>query len=138
MSVGVTTRALVERALGIAFAYPTSGWHTYAVGGASHHFLTLFYKDAMLAAAEVYVPRSARAPALAARSLQFRLLPGEIALGMQTTSLPATFGRVPSAAQGVFDETFELRFPGGVAYAMGCKGSIERIALFGNFDPPPP
>ncbi len=136
LSVGITTCADVEKTLGIAFSYPSRGWHTYAVGGSSRHFLSLFYKDAVLAAAELYVPRSARAPALAARPLRFRLVPGEVALGMLTTSLPPDFGRVPSAPQGSFDETFEVRFPGGVAYAMGCKGTLERLAIFGNFETP--
>ena len=136
LSVGITIRADVERTLGIAFSYPARGWHTYAVGGSNRQFLSLFYKETILAAAELYVPRSARAPNLAARALHFRLVPGEITLGMQTTSLPPDFGRVPSAPQGAFDETFEARFPGGVAYAMGCKGNLERIAVFGSFEAP--
>lgn len=69
LSVGSTIRAGVERTLGIAFSYPARGWHTYAVGGSSRHFLSLFYKETVLAAEEQYVPRSARAPNLAARAL---------------------------------------------------------------------
>jgi len=126
---GVTTRAAVEKALGIAFAYPTRGWHTYAVGGSARAFLSAFYKDGTLVACELYAPRSPDAPPLAARSVVFRLVPGEIALGMQPGVLGEGFVRVPTRA-GAFEATFEARYPGGVAYAMTQNGVLERFALY--------
>ncbi len=127
--IGVTTREKAERALGIAFSYPTRGWHTYAVNGAQRAFLSAFYKDALLVACELYMPRGDHAPSLAPRALTMRLVPGEIVLGATTAALTEAFVRVPSKA-AAFDETFEARFPGGVAYAMTRKGAIDRFALY--------
>jgi len=127
--IGATRRPDVERAIGIAFAYPVRGWHTYAGGGPKHPLLSAFYKDEVLLAVELYVPRSDRAPKLAARASTFRLVPGELTIGMSPVALGETFARVPSAP-GTYDETYEARFPGGVAYAMTRKGEIERFALY--------
>ncbi len=127
--IGTTKRSEVERAIGIAFSYPTRGWHTYAAGGPKRALLSAFYKDDLLVAVELYVPRSNRAPNLAARAVTFRLVPGELTLGMSPNALPEAFVRVPTTA-GTFDETYEGRFPGGVAYAMTLAGEIERFALY--------
>ncbi len=133
-----TTRTDVERTLGIAFAYPVRGWHTYCVrGDAGREFVSLFYaKDARgaaaLVSAELYLPRADRAPALEPRNLgRFRLVPGEIGIGGQMASLPASFGRIPKPeGLGPFEDIFEARFPGGSVYVMGNKGAIERIAIY--------
>lgn len=127
--IGATRRPDVERAIGIAFSYPARGWHTYPAGGTKRALLSAFYKDEGLVAAELYLPRSDRAPALAARATTFRLVPGELMLGMSPTALPESFVRVPTSA-GAYDETYEARFPGGVAYAMSRKGELERFALY--------
>jgi hypothetical protein len=78
------------------------------------------------------VPKSDRAPSLAARDLCFRLVPGEIAVGMPVTALSEHFGRVSAIAQklGAFTDIFGARFASGCAYAMGNKGVIERLALY--------
>ena len=134
LDVTTTTRADTERALGIGFAYPARGWHTYCVrgSGGERQFLSCFYSGERLASAELYLPKSERAPKLASRNLRFRLVPGEIALGANVTSLPEHFGRMASAAEqlGAFANIFEARFPGGAAYAMGNGGVIERLAIY--------
>lgn len=132
---GKTQRAVVERALGVAFSYPARGWHTYATkeNGLSC-LLSLFYKDATLLAVELYVPRSDRAPALEPRDFGgFRLEPGGAEIGMRVEALP----QVLTPASGgpgkvVYDEAFEARFEDGVAYAMARKGVIERLAVYAD------
>lgn len=136
LDVTSTTRDEVEKTLGIAFAYPARGWHTYCVFGANRtrEFLSLFYSsaDRRLASAELYLPKSDRAPKLEARDLGgFRLVPSEVALGTQVTALPENFARIMAPSErAAYADIFEARFPGGAAYAMGNKGLIERIALY--------
>lgn len=129
-----TQRHDVERALGVAFAYPARGWHTYCVRGpdGARLFASLFYSDGELIAAELYVPKVDRAPKLAPRDLTFRFVPGELAVGKPITTLPEHFGRVSALAEkfGAYSEMFEARFPGGSAYAMGNGGTIERLAIY--------
>jgi len=135
-----TTRRDVERALGVAFAYPVRGWHTYCVRGTggSREFASLFYQrhagaQSSLVSAELYLPKVDRAPKLEPRNLGgFRLVPGEIAIGSPLTSLPENFARIEKPADlGPYEDIFEARFPGGSAYAMGNAGSIERLAIYG-------
>lgn len=129
-----TQRSDVERALGVAFSYPARGWHTYCVRGpeGARLFASLFYSGASLIAVELYVPKVERAPNLAPRDLNFRFVPGEIAVGRPITSLPEHFGRISRLAEafGAYKEMFEARFPGGSAYAMGNEGAIERLAIY--------
>ncbi|HVA27234.1 MAG TPA: hypothetical protein VNF68_03590 [Candidatus Baltobacteraceae bacterium] len=134
LRVGSTTRKEVETALGIAFAYPARGWHTYCVKGthAEKLFVSIFYAKGTLAAAELYLPKVDRAPKLAPRDLFFRFVPSEITVGVPFTSLPEHFGRINglSSGRGAYSEIFEARFPGGAAYAMCNDGIIERIAVY--------
>lgn len=135
-----TTRREVERTLGIAFAYPVRGWHTYCVRGAGgREFVSLFYEapakgHSALVSAELYLPKVDRAPALEARNLgSVRLVPGEISIGTALTSLPENFARIEKPqGLGPYEDIFEARFPGGSAYAMGSKGTIERLAIYGR------
>lgn len=137
-----TTREEVERALGIAFSYPTRGWHTYCVRGpeGGRLFASLFYSEGTLAAAELYVPKVDRAPKLQPQNLAFRFVPGEIAVGKPITSLPEHYGRISALAEqfGAYKEMFEARFPGGSAYAMGNEGIIERLAIYTLREDPAP
>lgn len=131
--VGETTRPCVERELGTAFSYPARGWHTYATRESGRAcLLSAFYKEGTLVAVELYVPRSERAPSLAPRDLGgFRLEPGGIAIGMHVDAVTDTFTpAVGGPGPVVFDRALEARFPGGVAYAMARKGTIERLALY--------
>jgi hypothetical protein len=141
--LGKTTRGQVERELGIAFSYPVRGWHTYGTReGGKMCLLSLFYRSqdterATLLAAELYVPRSDRAPALSPRDLGgFRLEPGGVAIGIHVDSISGTFtAAVGGPGAVVYDRSFEARFPGGVAYAMARKGTIERLALYAGMPP---
>jgi len=135
-----TTRRDVERAFGIAFAYPVRGWHTYCVRGVNggREFVSLFYEkpargQSALVSAELYLPKVDRAPSLEPRDVGgVRLVPGEIAIGTALTSLPENFARIEKPeGLGPYEAIFEARFPGGSAYAMGNKGSIERLAIYG-------
>lgn len=143
LDVTRTTRDDVEKALGIAYSYPARGWHTYCVFGAkrTREFLSLFYSsaDRQLASAELYLPKSERAPKLEPRDLGgFRLVPSEVALGMQVSALPENFARIIAPSErAAYADIFEARFPGGAAYAMGNQGVIERLALY-VLKPPTP
>lgn len=140
-ALGTTTRAEVERAFGVAFAYPMRGWHTYAAReNGARYFLSLFYANASAAvpaertllALEYYLPKADRAPSLAARDYgTFRLTPGDVALGAATASLDERYGPASGGpAPVIYAEAFEARFPGGVAYVMGNGGRIERLGLY--------
>lgn len=136
VQVGKTTRKDVENALGVAFSYPVRGYHTYCIAGPDRErrFLSLFYRDDVLVAAEFYRPTTDRAPQLEPRLLgRFRFVPGEIEIGMNVNAVPSSFVRTQSGpAQVVFDDVFEARFEGGVAYVMGRKGSVDRLALYAD------
>jgi len=132
-AVGATTRAAVEHAFGIGFAYPMRGWHTYAARDDGQRiFLSLFYADGVLIALECYLPKLDRAPTLAARDFgALRLSPGDVALGASTSSLDARYvTAVGGPAPVIFAESYEARFAGGVAYIMGNGGRIERLGLY--------
>jgi hypothetical protein len=130
--VNTTKKADVERTLGIAFSYPTRGWHTYGVRGANGErlLLSLFYSEGSLASAELYSPRVDRAPKLTPQPLHVRIVPGEIEIGVPITALPEHYRRMTGLPTGPFSEMFEARFPGGSAYAMGNDGLIERLAIY--------
>ena len=133
--LGKTQRPDVERELGIAFSYPARGWHTYATKESSHAcLLSAFYKDAALVAVELYVPRGERAPSLAPRDLAgLRLEPGGVAVGSGAAAISPLFTPASGGpGKVVYDEAFEARFAGGVAYAMARKGTVERLALYAN------
>ncbi|HTU71281.1 MAG TPA: hypothetical protein VMF11_13300 [Candidatus Baltobacteraceae bacterium] len=134
LDVNTTTKVMVERQLGIAFSYPTRGWHTYGVRGrdGARLLLSIFYSKQRLASAELYLPKVDRAPKLEPQDAHFRLIPGEIEVGMQLTALPEHFGHMAGMPTriGPYAEMFEARFPGGAAYAMGNDGVIERLALY--------
>jgi len=134
-----TMRREVERALGIAFAYPARGWHTYCVRGeeGTREFLSLFYSpgtgpEAALVSAELYLPKVDRAPTLEPRNLgRFRLIPGEIAIGMQFAALPENFAAIEKPEGfGPYEQILQAAFPGGAAFVMGNKSTIERLAIY--------
>jgi hypothetical protein len=133
LDVNKTTRDEVEKALGVAFMYPATGWHTYCVRGneGGRLFLSLFYSKRELVSAELYEPKLDRAPALQPRDLTFRFVPSEIIVGIQIAALPDAYRRITTAeGLGIYADICEARFPGGAAYAMGNKGIIERLALY--------
>lgn len=133
--VAKTKRTDVERELGIAFSYPARGWHTYATNESGKRcLLSVFYKNGILLAAELYAPRGPNAPNLEARNFGgFRLEPGGVRIGMLVNAVPAPFSpAVGGPGKVVYDQAFEARFPGGVAYAMASKGVIERLTVYAD------
>ncbi len=133
LALRTTTRSDVERALGVGFAYPMRGWHSYAAReNGKRNFLSLFYSDASLIAAEYYVPKADRAPGLAARDYgALHLTPGDVMLGAATATLDARYTVASGGpAPIVYAEAYEARFPGGIAYVMGNGGRIERLGLY--------
>jgi hypothetical protein len=64
---------------------------------------------------------------------RFRFVPGEVEIGMNVNAVPETYAKTQSGpAHIVFDDVFEARFPGGVAYVLGRKGFVERLALYAD------
>lgn len=135
LQVAKTERASVERELGIAFSYPARGWHTYATSeSGTRCLLSAFYKSGVLLAVELYVPRGPHAPNLQVRDFGgFRLEPGGVRVGMLVNAIPQPFTpAVGGPGKVVYDQAFEARFPGGVAYAMAAKGVIERLTVYAD------
>lgn len=131
--LGKTRRKDVEREIGVAFSYPVKGWHTYASRErAGTCLLSAFYKNELLVAVELYVPRGNLTPQLSPRDFGgFRLEPGSVEIGKLTADVSPLFTPA-SGGPGtvVYDRAFEARYSGGVAYAMARKGVIERLALY--------
>jgi hypothetical protein len=130
---GVTKRKDVIRELGTGFAYPAKGWDTYGLReNNERRLLSAFYKDDLLVGVEYYVPQTDTAPKLAPRDLgEFRLVPGEVRIGLGIISLDERFvDAVGGPGIAVYRHAFEVRYPGGVAYAMGNDGTVSRLVLY--------
>ncbi|GAC1421062.1 MAG: hypothetical protein NVSMB64_29960 [Candidatus Velthaea sp.] len=131
--IGTTTRHAVERDLGTGFPYPAKGWHTYCVRFAgTRRLLSAIYRADVLTGVEFYVPKSDGGPQLAPRDWgDFRLIPGEVALGSAFTSLDGRYTpAVGGPAHLVYAQAYEIRFPGGLGYVMGNEGRAERLVLY--------
>lgn len=132
-TIGETKRKDVVRALGTGFPYPAKGWDTYGVReGRERRLLSAFYRDDALVGVEYFIPTTDTAPNLAPRELgEFRLIPGEVKIGTAVVSLDERFvTAVGGPARVVYPHAFEVRYPGGVAYAMGRDGTITRLVLY--------
>jgi len=130
---GVTKRKDVIHVLGTGFAYPAKGWDTYGLReNNERRLLSAFYKDDLLVGVEYYVPQTEAAPKLAPRDLgEFRLVPGEVRIGLGIISLDERFvDAVGGPGTAVYKHAFEVRYPGGVAYAMGNDGTVSRLVLY--------
>jgi hypothetical protein len=131
--IGKTTRREVERDLGVGFTYPAKGWSTYAVRfGGTRRLLSAIFRHDVLTGVEFYLPKGDGAPALAPRDWgDFRLIPGEVSIGMALTSLDERYTpAVGGPAQLVYASAYEIRFPGGLGYVMGNDGVAERLVLY--------
>jgi hypothetical protein len=131
--IGVTKRTAVVKELGTGFAYPAKGWDTYGVReNRERRLLSAFYKDDILVGVEFYIPQTDTAPNLHPRELgEFRLVPGEVRVGLGVVSLDERFVEaVGGPGTAVYAHAYEVRYPGGVAYAMGNKGTITRLVLY--------
>jgi hypothetical protein len=132
---GTTRRSEVVRALGTGFPYPAKGWDTYAVReGRESRLLSAFYKNDLLVGVEFYAPLTDNAPKLAPRDLgEFRLVPGEVRVGTAIVGLDDRFVEaVGGPGTAVYKYAYEVRYPGGVAYAMGNEGTVTRLVLYAD------
>ena len=131
--IGKTSRAGVLKVLGPGYAFPAKGWETYAVREKNaRHLLSALYRDDILAGVDYFVPKASVVPELGARSFgDFRLVPGQIAIGNDLTTLDDRFVHVdegPDAHR--YARAFELRYRGGVAYVQSNSGFIQRMVLY--------
>jgi len=133
LQLNVSTRREVKRDFGTGVAYPSAGWWTYALrfGGSKRLLSVIFHAD-LLIGAELYLPKGQQVPALAANFWgDFRLVPGEVALGCALERLDKRFTpAVGGPGQITYGQAFEIRFPGGLGYVMGNAGVAERLALY--------
>ncbi len=132
---GTTRRSDVVRALGTGFPYPAKGWDTYGIReGRERRLLSAFYKDDLLVGVEFYTPLTDTVPNLTPRDVgEFRLVPGEVRVGVAITSLDDRFvPAVGGPGTAVYTYAYEVRYPNGVAYAMGNAGIVSRLVLYAD------
>ena len=131
-----TTRTEVERTFGTGFPYPAQGFFSYGLRqDGKPALISAFYdKDERLIGVEHYYVTSKGAPKLSPRPIgTFRLIPGEITLGMPVSKLSSEFvPAVGGPSPAIYKHRYEVRFPGGVAYAMGNDTRIERLVLYAD------
>jgi hypothetical protein len=133
LALGVTTRRDVRRDLGSGAEYPSAGWWTYALRFAgSRRFLSVIFRADLLTGVELYLPKVASMPQLPPKFWgDFRLVPGEVALGASLATLDTRFtAAVGGPGRVMYDQAFEIRFPGGLGYVMGNAGLAERLVLY--------
>lgn len=131
--IGKTPRSNVTNALGPGYAYPAKGWDTYAMREHNaRYLLSALYRDDVLVGVDYYVPNPSSVPELAPRTFgDFRLVPGQIAIGADLTRLDDRFVQVAEGPDAkTYARTFEVRFRGGVAYAQGNGTEIQRLVLY--------
>jgi hypothetical protein len=135
-----TTLSEVERSFGSGFPFPAKGFHSYGVrhDGKPALISAFFDRDQLLIGVEHYYVTSKSSPSLAPRPIgTFRLIPGEIALGMPVTKLSDEFTpAISGPSPAIYAQRYEVRFPGGVAYVMGNKMRVERLVLYADRSKP--
>jgi hypothetical protein len=137
--IGKTPRAGVLKTLGSGYAFPAKGWETYAMREKNQRcLLSALYNDDVLVGVDYYVAKENSVPELRPRDLgDFRLVPGQIAIGADMTTLDERFVPVTEGPDArTYSHAFEVRYPGGVAYAQGTGGFIQRMVLYA-FDSSP-
>ncbi len=134
--IGKTQRANVIAALGPGYAFPTKGWETYAMReGANRCLLSALYdNDGTLVGADYYIAKPSVVPELSPRSFgAFRLVPGQIEIASDLLQLDKRFVAVASGPDArTYSHAFEVRFPGGIAFAQGTGGAVQRLVLYKN------
>jgi len=131
--IGRTQRAAVVAELGQGYAFPTKGWESYAMHeGTTRCLLSALYNDEVLVGVDYYVAPANRVPELRARNFgEFRFVPGQIMIGSDMLALDERFVAVADGPDArTFSHAFEVRFPGGVAYAQGTGGLVQRLVLY--------
>jgi hypothetical protein len=135
-----TTRSEVDRSFGSGFPYPAKGFHSYGLRheGKPALISAFFDRDEVLIGVEHYYVTSKSTPSLAPRAIgAFRLIPGEIALGMPMSKLSDEFvPAISGPSPAIYAQRYEVRFPGGVAYVMGNKMRVERLVLYADRSKP--
>jgi hypothetical protein len=131
--IGKTPRANVIKTLGAGYAFPYKGWETYATReGRARCLLSALYRDDVLAGIDYFIPKPSVVPELGTRSFgDFRLVPGQIAIGNEILRLDERFVSVdegPDAQRYAY--TYVAPYPGGIAFVQSNSGLIERIVLF--------
>jgi hypothetical protein len=133
LELGATTRRDVQRSFGRGAAYPAAGWWTYVLRfGGSRRLLSVIFHLDVLSGVELYLPKVKSVPDLAANFWgDFRLVPGEVAIGAPLATLDARFTpAVGGPGRVMYEQAFEIRFPGGLGYVMGNAGAAERLVLY--------
>ncbi len=133
LRLGVTTRHDVRRDFGRGADYPAAGWWTYALRFAgTRRFLSVIFQHDVLTGVELYLPKVASVPNLTPNFWgDFRLIPGEVALGSSMTTLDSRFTpAVGGPGNIMYNDVSEIRFPGGLGYVMGNAGLAERLVLY--------
>jgi hypothetical protein len=133
LQLGTTTRRDVQRSFGQGAAYPSAGWWTYALRfGGSRRLLSIIFRADVLSGVELYLPKVKSVPDLAPNFWgDFRLVPGDVALGVPLATLDAHFSpAVGGPGRVMYEQAFEIRFPGGLGYVMGNAGTAERLVLY--------
>ena len=131
--IGKTQRAAVSAELGSGYAFPTKGWETYAMHeGTTRCLLSALYYDDVLVGVDYYIAPANRVPELRARNFgEFRFVPGQIMIGSDMLGLDERFVAVAEGPDSrTYSHAFEVRFPGGVAYAQGTGGHVQRLVLY--------
>jgi hypothetical protein len=131
--IGRTQRASVIAELGPGYGFPTKGWETYAMHeGGTRCLLSALYNEEVLVGVDYYVAPANRVPELRARNFgEFRFVPGQIMIGGDMLSLDDRFVAVAEGPDArTYSHAFEVRFPGGVAYAQGTGGRVQRLVLY--------
>lgn len=132
-AIGKTRRAAVIAELGPGYAFPAKGWETYAMHeGTTRCLLSALYGDDVLVGVDYYVAPANRVPELRAGNFgDFRLVPGQIMIGSDMLRLDERFVAVAEGPDArTYSHAFEVRFPGGVAYAQGTGGRVQRLVLY--------
>ena len=131
--IGKTQRAAVVAELGAGYAFPTKGWDSYAMHeGTTRCLLSALYNDDVLVGVDYYIAPANRVPELRARNFgEFRFVPGQIMIGSDMLRLDDRFVAVAEGPDNrTFSHSFEVRFPGGIAYVQGTGGLAQRLVLF--------
>jgi hypothetical protein len=131
--IGKTQRADVVKALGPGYAYPAKGWENYAMREKNtRYLLSALYRNDVLVGVDYYLPKPNSVPELGVRNFgDFRLVPGQIAIGSDITKLDERFVKVPEGPDAQrYARAFEVRYRGGVAYVQSNNVDIQRMVLY--------
>jgi hypothetical protein len=132
-TIGKTQRTAVIAALGPGYGFPTKGWETYAMHEQGTRCLlsTLYHHD-VLVGVDYYVARPNRVPELRAQNFgEFRFVPGQIMIGSDLLQLDERFVAAQAGPDArTYSHHFKVDFPGGVAYAQGTGGRVQRLVLY--------